>query len=282
MHSNMDILTLCSAIQSSLHFITGARTGRVIDHSLVEKFQEGIKDHLNNRCNVYKWEIEQKAKGRSEKDSIDILGQAKGLNKWIIEIDATRSDQVSQKLLSRLALWGLTEPMTYVAILYPDTRNGKNACEKYLRYANAIVKRTNKHSCVVGIFVDPAQNKIEIQQFNEPCHFEVNGKECKTMSDAAAYAIKEYLAAHNATYASLVQSWGKYVNFERGASRYKNTGICTADGITVHSFTQFRQYGLCSYWSDFVRVCKSNGVSVNKMNKFYVSDQLGERTVYKA
>lgn len=28
----------------------------------VEKFQEGIKDHLNNGCNEYKWEIEQKAK----------------------------------------------------------------------------------------------------------------------------------------------------------------------------------------------------------------------------
>lgn len=135
----MDILlSLCSAAKSSLHFLNGARTHKTINHSLVEKFQESIKDILNNDKNGYKWEIEEKAKGRSEKDSIDILGQAKNMQNWIIEIDATRSDQVSQKLLSRMTLWGLKNPLNYVAILYPDTRNGKNACEKYLRYVSRL------------------------------------------------------------------------------------------------------------------------------------------------
>ena len=102
----MDILlSLCSAAKKSLHFLNGARTNKTINHSLVEKFQESIKDILNNGKNGYKWEIEEKAKGRSEKDSIDILGQAKNMQNWIIEIDATRSDQVSQKLLSRMTLW---------------------------------------------------------------------------------------------------------------------------------------------------------------------------------
>ena len=121
----MDILLLlCSAVESSLSFLNGARTHKEIDHSRVEEFQKSIKNNLNEDKNGYKWEIEEKAKGRSEKDSIDILGQAKNMQSWIIEIDATRSDQVSQKLLSRITLWGLKNPINYVAILYPDTRNG--------------------------------------------------------------------------------------------------------------------------------------------------------------
>ena len=103
---HMDILlSLGSAAKSSLHFLNGVRTHKTINHSLVEKFQESIKDILNNDKNGYKWEIEEKAKGRSEKDSIDILGQAKNMQNWIIEIDATRSDQVSQKLLSRMCIF---------------------------------------------------------------------------------------------------------------------------------------------------------------------------------
>ena len=216
--------------------------------------------------------IEKTAKGRSERDSIDILGQpASTANpKWIIEIDATRSDQVSQKILSRLALWGLKEPIKYVAILYPDTQKGKSACEKYLRYGNEIIRKVNKESSIIGIFVDPSANTIEVLQFSGSNHFDVNGKECKSMTDAAAEAIKAYLMKHPVTYARLKQLWGKYVLEQRGPSRYKNINVKTLDGVTVHTFTQFRQYGICSYWTDFERLCKKNGIRVAKMSKLYV------------
>lgn len=268
----MTIEYLCAAIKSSLPFLKNARIGKTIDHSFVEKFQESIKDNLNADANDYNWEIEKTAKGRSERDSIDILGQpASTANpKWIIEIDATRSDQVSQKILSRLALWGLKEPIKYVAILYPDTQKGKSACEKYLRYGNEIIRKVNKESSIIGIFVDPSANTIEVLQFSGSNHFDVNGKECKSMTDAAAEAIKAYLMKHPVTYARLKQLWGKYVLEQRGPSRYKNINVKTLDGVTVHTFTQFRQYGICSYWTDFERLCKKNGIRVAKMSKLYV------------
>jgi len=265
----MDILFLCNAIKSILPILKDSRTGKVIDHSLVEQFQKDLKDQMNNCSTEYCWEIEQKAKGRSEKDSIDILGKAKGLPNWIIEIDATRSDQVSQKLLSRIALWGLKEPIKYIAILYPDTTNGKNACEKYLRYGNEIIRKINKNSSVCGIFIDPQANTVELLQFGKSTHFEVNGKECKSMSEAASVAIKEYLVQNPSSFTRLQNSWGRFVLDTRGPSRYKNTRLKTTDGITVHTFTQFRQYGLCSYWSEFEKLCKKNGIIITKVKKIF-------------
>lgn len=266
----MNIESLCEAVKNSMPILKDARVGRVIDHSLVERFQESIKDNLNGMSSGYVWEIEKKAKGRSERDSIDILGKAKGNSDWIIEIDATRSDQVSQKLLSRMALWGLQSPVQYVAILYPDTQNGKKACEKYIRYGNAILKKINGKSSVTGIFIDPLSGVVEVLQFNSSDHFYVNGVECKSMTEAAAKAIKEYAIKHPQTYSQLKEYWGKYVLDKKGSSRYKNINIQTTDGVTIHTYTQFRQYGLCSYWADFERLCRGKGIKVAKMRKLYI------------
>lgn len=266
----MDITTICSAIKKSLPVLKGARTSKVIDHSLVEQFQEKVTEELNKDATIYKWETEKKISGRAERDSVDIFGQATGQPNWVIEIDATRSDQVSQKLISRMALWGIKNPFQYMAVLYPDAHmKGKNACEKYLRYGNEIVKKINKKSCVIGIFVDPDKNSVEVLQFDERSHFAVNGKECKSMNEATAEAIKQYLSKHPVSFAQLSLCWGKYVNNTEGGSRYKNIWKKTTDGTHVYSFTQFRQYGFCSYWNEFERLCKKNKISIAKLKKIY-------------
>ena len=269
----MDITTLLSAVSRCLPILSGARKpGAAIDHSLVESFQKEICGALNKVRNGYTWDIEVQAKGRSEKDSIDIMGQAKGQQNWIIEIDATRSDQVSQKLLSRLSLWGKKDPIQYVAILYPDAHNkGKSACEKYLRYGNEICQIINKDSSVMGIFVDPILNTVEVLQFGESSHFDVNGTECKSMTDAAAEAVRAYMTIHPVNYKQLRSHWGKFINNERGASRYKSLAMKTTDGVPVYTYTQFRQYGLCSYWSDFEKLCKKNGIKITKMKKVFLA-----------
>lgn len=267
----MDIITLCSAVKDSLHYLNGARSSGVLNHKKVEEFQERIKDILNKSATGYLWDTEVQAKGRIEKDSIDIFGQAKGQKKWIIEIDATRTDQVSQKLLSRLSLWGKKDPIQYVAILYPDAQNkGKSACEKYLRYGNEICQIINKNSSVLGVFVDPVLHTVEVLQFDQPSHFYVNGTECKSMTDAAAEAVKAYLTKHPKKFKQLKSHWGKFVDDQRGPSRYKNVDMKTTDGVPVYTYTQFRQHGLSSYWTDFVRNCKKKGIVVSKMRKVFV------------
>lgn len=263
----MTIKILEKAVKESLDKIKGARPGKEIDHKKVEEFQTGIKDWLNNNLNGYKWDIEVKFKGRTEKDSVDILGKAKNEPTWIIEIDATRSDQVSQKFLSRLALWGLKDPIQYIAILYPDANNGKgkNACEKYLRYSNQIIKKINQQSSVIGIFVDPDKDKVNIKNPNAHSRFTVDGKECNSMNAAVAEAIKNYLVKKPCSYNELQEVWGRFVSNTVGTSRYKNIGITTNDGVTVHTYTQFRQYGTASYWQDFIKLCKKNKIKLSSM-----------------
>ena len=271
----MIIDDICAAVKCGLIELKNARVGKAIDHTRVEKFQDKIKDMLNAASNGYNWDIEKKANGRSERDSIDILGQAKNSPKWIIEIDATRSDQVSQKLLSRMALWGLDAPINYVAILYPDTMGGKNACEKYLRYGSEILRKINMKSSLTGIFVNPAEGSVEVNQTivngkKVSDHFEVNGMECSSMNEAAAEAVKLYLRTHRISYAKLKQEWGKFVLDQRGPSRYKNIHAQTADGVTVYTYTQFRQYGIGTYWADFERICRKKRVKVTKLRKLYL------------
>ena len=276
----MSIEDLCAAVQSSLPLLVGARTGKTINHSYVEAFQDRIKDILNASGNGYTWATEKTIKGRSERDSIDILGTpSKPITgpKWIIEIDATRSDQVSQKFLSRVALWGLKEPIQYVAILYPDTQNGKKSCEKYLRYCNEVLRTINSASSVVGLFVipsaDPKTRTIEVLQFKVSDHFKVNGKECRSMSAACAEAIRVYMGKRPVTYAKLKAYWGRYVE-DAERSKAKSLHIQTTDGVTVYHYTQFRQYGLCSFWADFGRLCKQKGIEIIKLRMLYTGSPL--------
>ena len=267
--------TLCSAVYSSLIALKGARTsvGKEIDHKKVEDFQKRIKDELNKLtkgAKDYKWAIEQQCPGRLEKDSIDILGRASGKPKWIIEIDATRTDQVSQKLLSRLTLWGKKDPIQYVAILYPDSQNrGKSACKKYLQYGDEIIKQLNKKSSVIGIFVFPDDDIVELVDFKDHSHFIVEGKECGSMNEACVEAISVFYKNHPVSYNELKQRWEKYVNQEYGGSRYKDIGLSTIDGVPIWTYSQFRDHGECSYWNDFEKLCKKNGIKITKMRKIY-------------
>ncbi|MDE6273252.1 MAG: hypothetical protein K2M31_09645 [Muribaculaceae bacterium] len=81
----------------------------------------------------------------SSRDRYDIIAEAKGkdLPMVIIEIDTHRADQVSKKMLSRVALNNASE-MIYVSLIYPNEQSGKEArkkeCEKYCLFMNTIFK----------------------------------------------------------------------------------------------------------------------------------------------
>lgn len=272
----MDVETLCDATKDSLERLRLSGC-KYEGHTWVEEFQKNLADILSGSSTEYRWDIEYAHSGRSERDSIDVYGFARSLPSWIIEIDATRADQVAKKILSRLALWGLKDPINYVAIMYPNTQGSKKECEKYLRYGANVLHKVNSKSSIIGIFIDPADDSIEVLDLSESSHFEVEGEECRSMSDAAAAAISVYLSRHPVKYDRLTDIWGKYVSYERGASRYKNIGKTTVDGTDVFTYTQFRQYGTCAYWDDFVKKCKKNGISLIKMRKLYV----GGKQVYK-
>ena len=111
----MNIESLCEAVKTSMPILKDARVGRVIDHSLVERFQESIKDNLNGMSSGYVWEIEKKAKGRLERDSIDILGKGSDFDLYSEENIAEIEWKLNHR--SRKSLGYLT-PLDYFKKLY--------------------------------------------------------------------------------------------------------------------------------------------------------------------
>lgn len=78
------------------------------DHKHIDAFQKDLFDDLKSNAsqNKYRWKIEKKANGRTVRDRVDIYGKNKQ-ECCIIEIDATRIDQIAQKFVSRFAIYGL-------------------------------------------------------------------------------------------------------------------------------------------------------------------------------
>ena len=252
----------------------------------IKIFQEGILHYLNSNNSSHAWEKECKASGRKELDSIDIKGNPKSNNDLtcIIEIDACRQDQVAEKFLSRLALWGIKKPIIYVALIYSKPNSSKNMVKKYIRFATDIISVVNELSIVVGLYIDVHNNPniVEVWDYNNKksslfkTTFEITdskGKKvsCDSMSKCASEAIKLYVSKNpHMTYDDIKKNvFGRYVNHERGPSRYKKTYATALDKnskkIDIYSYTQFRHYGEQAYWDDFVDRCKKQGVEIKEI-----------------
>ena len=258
----MNVEILCKVIKKNLEPLKGREKG---EHEKIVEFQEAITESLNvYPGNDIPWKTEQKKGRRPEQDKIDILGKSED-EKWIIEIDATRADQVAKKILSRIALWGLKDPINYVAILYPDTQKGEKQCEKYLHYGYEVLKKINNKSKIFGIFVYPEQETIELWDYSKCSHFFVNGIECNSMNKAAATAVSIYLDENKpADFATLKKVFLRFVNHEEGPMRYNEIKNTALDGKKVYTYSQFRQYGEGENWAKFVTLCKENGIEIKE------------------
>lgn len=278
----MNTTTLCDAIKS---VIDNQRMNECSfkGHGWVKEFQDELTGRLNsqNPSTGLTWNEEAKTAHRSEGDRIDIYGHSTAEPDWIIEIDATRADQVAKKFVSRLALWGLKDSIEYVAVLYPDSQGGKSECEKFLRYAYDMAHRINSKSNVTGIFINPHDGTVEVLDYRESIHFDVNGHECKSMRDACAKAIALCLDSREVTFDALKTRWGRFVSNARGASRYRDIRRMTSDGIPVFTYTQFRYYGVNSYWEDFVKLCRKRNILITRKRKYYVGGQSASAYVYR-
>lgn len=262
-------------------------------HSNIKKYQEDICAELNKTVPNYLWNIEYKATPLAQ-DSIDIYGKPyDNKNKQVvIEIDASRHDQIATKFISRLSLVGLNEPLLYVALLYPDTQNNINTCRKYIRYANNIAKQINRKSSVIGVFVyvnkgmGSLQTKgyIEEWDYDKKYNFYIGSASnniLKGMTECTAEVIKEYiklkqkqLNKKNKTfyYEDLVADFNSHLSIitnSKGKSRYHDTGVQlptkTGNIATVFTYTQWRQTDMS--WNSFLTLCEKKGIKINQVWK---------------
>lgn len=123
------------------------------------KLAELLNGNGNNNTEVYIFnqigytDIKDRADVYVEKDDCEI----------IIEIDATRADQVAKKLVSRLCYHIMAKRvkkrLIYVALLYRGTENmPEEECKKYFSFCSEIVARMGDSSEFIGCII-PQNNK---------------------------------------------------------------------------------------------------------------------------
>ncbi len=79
-----------------------------------------------------------------KRDCIDIFGKGAGFV-VVLELDASRADQVAKKFVSRIALFPNTN-VYFVSLCYPGTKKmNLPECEKYLGYCSALALRMDNH-----------------------------------------------------------------------------------------------------------------------------------------
>ena len=125
-----------------------------------------LKEHLERQFQdsypQLKWIIEKRLDGCN--DSVDIYASDSTNWEVIIEIDATRADQVAKKIVSRFShiSESRSENIIYIALCYPGTeRMNVNECEKFISYGKKIIKKIHNNAFFFCAFV--RDNKIKVQ-----------------------------------------------------------------------------------------------------------------------
>lgn len=101
-----------------------------------------LSNILEDKCDAYK-------------DKCDIFI---GTNKYIVivEMDATRADQVAKKMLSRYYYAEKNKkPTVYICLLYPGTEKmDTNECLKYMNMGKDVLLSMNSSNRFIGAFID--------------------------------------------------------------------------------------------------------------------------------
>ena len=229
-------------------------------HRIIEAFQKKICERLSTLLSSYTWKREHINSDRPEGDKVDIIGLPKDKNNpiIIIEIDASRGDQVSKKLLSRIRLWGLDNNILYIALLYPDTQKGKVESEKFVEYGNAVLKKINENSSAYGMYID--NNNIELWDFNNK-RFKI-GSDCfYTMIDCAKQAIKKIMGLNcNYDSAKVIFNKEKYTFVKRVEGKSRHSRL---DDTDIYVYTQWHEYG--TDWKEFKKICADKNYTISKV-----------------
>ena len=133
---------------------------------IIEELNNQIFNKLNAACPYCCWHQEFAPgsvwlNGKEEivDDRVDIFG-CYPFFRVVIEIDATRADQVAKKALSRIAYFG-ADRLLYVAFCYqgPSGSNAKE-CEKYFKIIEHTLKTFNPDSEFLGVIIDKPQYRL--------------------------------------------------------------------------------------------------------------------------
>ena len=178
------------------------------DHDIIEQFQDELAKNLSERCNntclgsEKEYELYKGIKDWDKiKDRADIRIEKINLNgkdyELIIEIDATRADQVAKKMMSRFCYAILRKdklPIVYVALLYKGTSSmNLDECKKFFKMGYELIKKIEKSNIMIGYIIGDPKSPYIFQEGNE-------SKKCDDIKDGEAFdsdLYRRYLEDHD-------------------------------------------------------------------------------------
>lgn len=106
----------------------------------VDELQAKIYELLALKMTDWKWKIEESISTKY-KDRVDIIGENEKENSVIVlELDASRADQVAKKFVSRQSLLA-DRNLLYVSLCYPGTKKmSRTECAKYFEFCSKITE----------------------------------------------------------------------------------------------------------------------------------------------
>ena len=125
----------------------------------VRNIQDEVCRVLRRDLSKFNWKTEAILSNKHN-DRADILGSSADMQ-IIVELDATRADQVAKKTLSRLCLTK-DKTIIYIPLLYPGTdKMVVMECKKYIEYGRDILEKINPDSALVGVILEKVNNILK-------------------------------------------------------------------------------------------------------------------------
>lgn len=124
-------------------------------HKDIERFQNKVAKCFDTNATLGE-NIEKRLFDNS-KDRADIWINNPNNEEYelIIEIDATRADQVAKKMLSRYCYSvGQEKPLIYVALLYNGTSSmNSEECKKYFQMGATVLRKLDERNILIGYII---------------------------------------------------------------------------------------------------------------------------------
>ncbi|KQM19146.1 hypothetical protein [Chryseobacterium sp. Leaf201] len=111
----------------------------------VDELQAEIYDSLVENIIGWNWKIEESI-STQYKDRVDIIGiNQKDDSVIVLELDASRADQVAKKFISRQSLMA-DKNILYISVCYPGTKKmSRTECAKYFEFCSKITEMLDNH-----------------------------------------------------------------------------------------------------------------------------------------
>lgn len=154
----MNLSAILNCLSSAVERLSFSFAGKITPEQKSE-LQELLVDEFKKNLNFCEAQLEYPLGtevGANNRDRCDVYAKTSDYQ-IILELDATRADQVAKKMLSRYYYASKApdnKPTVYVCLLYPGTDSmNPNECVKYMNMGQDVLLAMNPANRFIGGFI---------------------------------------------------------------------------------------------------------------------------------